>query len=105
MSDPITYNSLISLSLAKFAQVFMYTDGFMSNDFQLTAFNILHGNLFHDFQNSVFRIIPVLNYKWTQKLLKEIVQVDFKKIQSTSRKFPPNFSRQGAQIDHSKHEN
>lgn len=51
----------------------MYTDGFMSNDFQLISFNSVHGNLFHDFQNTVFRIIPVLNFKWTQKLLKEIV--------------------------------
>jgi len=49
MSEPITYSSLISLSLAKYAQIFMYTDGFMSNEFQLAAFNTLHGNLFHDF--------------------------------------------------------
>ncbi|CAD8133483.1 unnamed protein product [Paramecium octaurelia] len=80
MSQPITYSSLISLSLAKFPQVYMYTDGFMSNDFELISFNSVHGNLFHDFQNTVFRIIPVLNFKWTQKLLKEIVQEDFQKL-------------------------
>lgn len=65
MNQPITYSSLISLSLAKFPQIYMYTDGFMSNDFQLISFNSVHGNLFHDFQNTVFRIIPVLNFKWT----------------------------------------
>lgn len=46
MSQPITYSSLISLSLAKFPQIYVYTDGFMSNEFKLTSFNIVHGNLF-----------------------------------------------------------
>lgn len=45
--------------------------------FSLQSFHALHGNLFHDFQNAVFRVLPVMGYKWSEDLLAVITSGDF----------------------------
>jgi hypothetical protein len=77
MSLPITYSSEISLSIAKHPTVYLYTDGFMKTSLELNSFHKLHGNLFNDFHNAVFRVLPVINYKWTDQILTDVVQNDF----------------------------
>lgn len=71
----ITYGSYVTLSLSGFPEIHLYSDGFME-DFSIRSFHNLHGNLFHDFQNAVFRVLPVMSYKWSEELLTIISQGD-----------------------------
>ena len=43
-------------------------------DFSIRSFHNLHGNLFHDFQNAVFRVLPVMSYKWSDELLNIVTE-------------------------------
>lgn len=66
MNQPITYSSEITLSLAKFNNIYLYSDGFMMTELELNSFHKLQGNLFNDFKNAVFKVLPVINFKWTE---------------------------------------
>jgi inositol 1,4,5-triphosphate receptor type 3 len=72
ISKPITYDSYISLNLSDFQDVYLYSDGFANKICSLRSFENLYGNLFQDFQNVVFRVLPVINFKQTEKVVQFI---------------------------------
>lgn len=70
--QPITYSSYVTLNLLEYPQLFLYSDGFMDKGLTLRSFHVLNGSLFHDFQNAVFRIIPVMNHRMCEQLAGEL---------------------------------
>ena len=69
-----------------FPNLYLYSDGVMANQLSVRGFNHLKGNLYHDFSNAIFRIIPVMNFKWSQLLIENVVEDDFVQIKTEHSK-------------------
>ncbi|CAD8076144.1 unnamed protein product [Paramecium sonneborni] len=75
--EPITYSSLIVLNMSAFPNLSLYSNGFSTQNFELRSFHQLRGDLDQDYQNCVFRILPVLNYKAHDDLLNQFKHSNF----------------------------
>jgi hypothetical protein len=59
--------------MLEYPSLYLYSDGFMEKGLSMRSFHNLNGSLFHDFQNAVFRILPVMNYRMQDQLLGDFV--------------------------------
>ncbi|CAK81773.1 unnamed protein product (macronuclear) [Paramecium tetraurelia] len=79
--EPITYSSLIVLNMSAFPNLSLYSNGFSTQNFNLRSFHQLRGDLDQDYQNCVFRILPVLNYKAQDDLLCQFKDSSFNELE------------------------
>ncbi|CAK68868.1 unnamed protein product (macronuclear) [Paramecium tetraurelia] len=79
--EPITFSSLIVLNMSAFPNLSLYSNGFSTQNFNLRSFHQLKGDLDQDYQNCVFRILPVLNYKAHDDLLRQFQDSNFKNLE------------------------
>ncbi|CAD8153241.1 unnamed protein product [Paramecium pentaurelia] len=84
--EPITYSSLIVLNMSAFPNLSLYTNGFSQQNFNLRSFHQLKGDLDQDYQNCVFRIFPVLNYRAHHDLIEQFKDSSFKKFEEQEQK-------------------
>ena len=62
-SEKITFGSCVTLSLFEFAECFISSDGFLSSKLTLKDFSRPIGSRNYDYHNSVFKILPPIDYK------------------------------------------
>ncbi|KAL4511687.1 hypothetical protein ABPG72_012532 [Tetrahymena utriculariae] len=81
----VQYGSLITISLAEYTDCYIYSDGFSSKTIKLKEFKSACGQRDLDFFNSVFMILPTMEYKYQYQLLHQFVFPESKKKQGNDK--------------------
>ncbi|EGR30657.1 MIR domain protein [Ichthyophthirius multifiliis] len=88
MKQLITYGSCISLNLGQHQECYLQSDGFLKSILTIENFTILIGNKFKDFNNTIFKLVPPVEFIVQQTLLEQINTKSFRSLGTLYIFFP-----------------